>query len=393
MKFADTFRQILAITKRESRFILGNRSVLLLLLAGPIIYSFLYTSIFVSKMERDVPILVVDNDNSEMSRSLIRSIDAHEAVAVQSCQKGMPDVRAEIYEMKYMAVLIIPHNYSQMIKQGKQARISLVANNSRFMVANDVLRGINDVISEISKNSVVQYYRTKGMNNNRALSLANPIQFDIRCLFNTTEAYGDFIIVGLLALIFQQTLVIAAAVSIANEREERSIGLLFHKASGSFFKIVTGKGILYFILFSIYTFFFFNFHFALYKIPFNGSMFLLTVVTQIQIAVLFLLGCIIGTFFRQKLFALIFLAFMSYPVFLLSGYSWPQEAFPELIKIMSYMLPQTWYFNIYVSIAQEGGGLPNVFPHIVNILCLGSVFALILWLRMMSLHKKTCIKN
>jgi ABC-2 type transport system permease protein len=338
-------------------------------------------------MQRDVPILVIDNDQSEMSRSLIRSIDAHEAVAVQSCQKGMPDVQDEIYRMKYMAVLIIPDNYSQMIKQGMQAKISLVANNSRFMVANDVLRGINDVISEISKNSVVQYYRTKGMINSRAVSLANPIQFDIRCLFNTTEAYGDFIIVGLLALIFQQTLVIAAAVSIAHEREERSIGLLYHKASGSFLRIIAGKGILYFSLFSIYTFFFFNFHFLIYKIPFNGSMLLLILVTQIQIVVLFLLGCIIGTFFRQKLFALIFLAFMSYPVFLLSGYSWPQVAFPEVIKLLSYMLPQTWYFNTYVSIAQEGGGVENIFPYIVTIVGIGCVLVLTLLLRMKSLRK------
>jgi len=393
MKFADTFRQILAITKRESRLILGNRSVLLLLLAGPIIYSFLYTSIFVSKIQRDVPVLVVDNDNSEMSRSLIRHIDAHEAVAVRSWQKGMPDIRSEIYEMKYMAVLIIPHNYSQLIKQGKQAKISLVANNSRFMIANDVLRGINDVISEIAENSVVQYYQNKGLNNKRALSLAEPVRFDIRSLFNTTEAYGDFIIVGLLALIFQQTLVVAAAVSIANEREERSLGLLFHKASGSFFKIITGKGILYFLLFSIYTFFFFNFHFFIYKIPINGSMLLLTIVTEMQIIVLFLFGCIVGTFFRQKLLALIFLAFMSYPIFLLSGYSWPQAAFPEFIRIISYMFPQTWYFHIFVSVAQEGGRLPNVFPHIVNIIYLGSIFTIILWFRMKSLQKSALNKN
>jgi ABC-2 type transport system permease protein len=199
MKIVNIIRQILAITKRESRFILGNRSVLLLLLAGPIVYSFLYTSIFISKMERNVPIMVIDNDQSELSRSLVRAIDAHEAVAVDACQKGMSDIEAEIFKMKYLAVLIIPENYSQMIKQGMQTKISLVVNNGRFMVANDVLRGINDVISEIAKNSVVQYYRTKGTNNNRALSLASPILFDIRCLFNTTEAYGDFIIVGLLA--------------------------------------------------------------------------------------------------------------------------------------------------------------------------------------------------
>jgi ABC-2 type transport system permease protein len=344
-------------------------------------------------MERNVPILVIDNDQSELSRSLIRAIDAHEAVAVEACQKGLPDIESEIFKMKYMAVLIIPENYSQKIKQGMQAKISLIANNGRFMVANDVLRGVNDVISEISKNNVMQYYRTKGMNTTRAVSLANPIQFDIRCLFNTTEAYGDFIIVGLLALIFQQTLVIAAAVSIANERETNSIGLLFHKASGSFIKIVAGKGILYFIVFSIYTFFFFNFHFLIYKIPFNGSMLLLILVTQIQIIVLFLLGGIIGTFFRQKLFALIFLAFMSYPVFLLSGYSWPYTAFPEPIKLLSCILPQTWYFNTYVSIAQEGGGIHNVFSYIVNIVCIGCILAFVLWLRMMSLQKNTIAKQ
>lgn len=393
MNAGNFIRQLLSITKREYLYILGNRSVLLLILAGPIIYSFLYTSIFVSKMERNVPILVVDNDQSEVSRLLIRSIDAHEAVAVEGCQKGKPDIEAEIYKMKYMAVLIIPENYSVMIKKGLQAKISLVVNNSRFMVANDIVRGINDVIAEVSKKSVEQYYRTKGMNNNRASSLANPILFDIRCLFNTTEAYGDFIIVGLLALIFQQTLVIAAAVSIAHEREDGSIGLLFHKGSGSYLKIVAGKGILYFIVFSVYTFFFFNFHFLLYKIPFNGSMLLLILVTQIQIIVLFLSGCMIGTFFRQKLFALIFLAFMSYPVFLLSGYSWPQEAFPALIKVLSCLLPQTWYFDTYVSIAQEGRGLQDIFPNIAAIVCIGCIITFALWLRMIYLQKKVVLKN
>jgi hypothetical protein len=51
------------------------------------------------------------------------------------------------------------------------------------------------------------------------------------------------------------------------------------------------------------------------------------------------------------------------------------------------MLPQTWYFNTYVSIAQEGGGVENIFPYIVTIVGIGCVLVLTLLLRMKSLRK------
>jgi ABC-2 type transport system permease protein len=388
----NSFRQIIRIFKREIDLIFQNPSILLLLFAAPIVYSFLYTAIFMQKLERDVPLAVVDYDKSKKSRELIRYLDAHEAVKVNAIVPSENEAYSNLQNFKTMAILIIPKGFESKIKRGLQTKVSISVNNTRFMIANDIVRGVNDVISDISKNTVVEFFKNKGIKESEADKLAEPLILNSKSLFNNTESYGDFIIVGLLALILQQLLLISVAMSSAHEKETGMFKELIHKISGSYVKFIIGKAGIYFLFYSAYAFLFFTLHYYLYKLPFQGSVFSLILLTLIQFITLSISGLFIGSYFPSKIVTIIILVFSSYPIFLLSGYSWPIQAFPGLLKIVAYLLPQTSYFQAYTIITQQGGSFSDINLQLIRIFTILLVVytALVIRLRFLRNFHSSC---
>ncbi len=387
MRLRKYLSQIKMILCREISILRLNPSLILLLFGAPIVYSFLYTSIFVQKMERNVPIAIIDKDKSEKSRELIRHIDAHELVQVEIGYVSTNEAYKALQTFSCMAIILIPEGFEKNIKTGKQAKISVSINNTRFMIANDVVKGVNDAISAMAENISTEFFKKKGLNNHDAKRLANPLQVNSKVLFNTTESYGDFIIVGLLALILQQTLLIGVSVSMAHERETNLLNDLLHKISGSSLKLIIGKTGLYIGIYLFYALFFFTFHFYLFKLPFEGSFLALFIITIVQFVTIVISGLLIGSFFPSKLAGLIVLVFSSYPIFLLSGYSWPIQAFPDFLKIIAYLLPHTSYFQGYTIVTQNGGTLKDVIPQIIRICIIGTAILGVLTIRLHFLRK------
>jgi ABC-2 type transport system permease protein len=368
LSFKHNLQQIKSIIHRELIILSSNSSLVLLLFTAPVAYSFLYTSVFTNKMERDVAVAVVDNDKSVKSREIIRHLDAHELIRIEGNYTSESVAYRQLQEFKCMAIIVIPKGFEKSLKSGMQAKISISINNTRFMISNDVVKGINDILTDLAKNTTIDFFQQKGMSGEDSQLTATPIQLNSKLLFNTTESYGDFIIVALLALILQQTLLIVTSVVMAHEKEMNTFQILLHKASGSVLRLLVGKSFFYFIIYCGYAFLFFTFHFQLYKLPFEGSIWALTILTLVHFIAIILIGMLAGTYFPSKLVTLVVLVFSSYPIFLLSGYSWPIQAFPAPLKIIAFLLPQTSYFQAFTIVTQEDGKLHDILSQIFHIL-------------------------
>ncbi len=82
------------------------------------------------------------------------------------------------------------------------------------------------------------------------------------------------------------------------------------------------------------------------------------------------------------------MAFSTYPLFLVSGYSWPIDAMPRFLQYFANMLPSTPYFNIFSMLSDEGATFNNIqsgFIHLLIILIFGYFT---LYLRYRFMYKK-----
>ncbi len=245
---------------------------------------------------------------------------------------------------------MIPEGFEKDVVRGQGSDVTLELNTARFLVSNDMNKGITEAALSLGSEA--------GKNRPRS---GGSLQVEVRPMFNTTETYGDFLIPAILVVILQQTFWIGLSESVARERSEGSLkGLVTGLARGKLVPAVTGKLGFYLLVFAAYAFFLYTVHYSLFSIPFRGSPILFAGLVFLFLLAVGGVGFFIASFFPRKLLALQVLGFTSYPIFLMAGYSWPTIAIPGILRGLSMAFPDDAVSCRINSRSTDGGGIQEM---------------------------------
>lgn len=344
-------KEILDIIKREFRKILSDRNLLMIFLVAPIAYPLLYGAIYINKAEENVPIIVQDYDNSPLSRSLAREIDAHQNIAVINEYINSQDIPQALASEEIHAALIIPNGFSESLKYGRQEAVSLVINPGRLLVLSDIGLPISQIVSTFGGKVTASALMKKGVPVLQDAGYAQPIKINFQYLFNPYLTYGDLILPGLLIIILSQIVLIGVSASQAKEwlldkwRDQFMV-------STSPIKLYIGKLITYSALFIVFALVSFTVTANIYGINYAGSLLDIMIIAAFGIASSTALGLIIGTFFKHRITVFVVLGFTTYPFFMISGFAWPQQQLPEMLIYLSNVLPLVPFLQAVMSVTQ-----------------------------------------
>ncbi len=366
---------------RELNIMIHDLDILVIILLSPLFYGLFYGSAYMHKTETNVPVVIVDADHSALSRQLIRDFDVHQLIEVKRIEPSLVQAKKDLQAWQVQAIIWIPQNFERNLKRGHSAPLKIYLNTSRFLPANDINRAVQEIAATLNAGLRVRYFETKGLNFGQAKEQVVPLLVDNRNLFNTRQTYGDFLIPGILVLILQQTLLFGLAMSVARETEIKGWKTLYQKAKGSVWAVISGKSVAYILLYIGYAIFFFTVYFDLFRIPFRGHFFDLLLVTFVFLISVAYLSVFVGTLFDRKIISLQFLVFTSYPVFLLSGFSWPLSAMPLFLQGLAQLMPTTPYLQAMLRITSMGAGLNDVLGQLLHLLILGTIGLILTRLR------------
>lgn len=364
----QTLKYIYCAIKREILIITKDVNIISVILIVPLFYAFFYSSVYINKIENKLPVAILDNDNSINSQKLITDLNAHQMINITQKVNNYDEGKQLLEKNDVAGFIIIDKGFEENIKLMKGTKIKVYLNTTRFLVSNDINKAVTEVVLERAVEYRREYYKNQGYSIQQANQLVDPVRLDMRPLFNITESYGDFILPGLLALIIHQTLLIGLAESVAREREEKTLSSLFSTAGNKTYIALFGKTAFYFVLFAAYSFFFYAVNFYLFKLNLNGNMYLLSFITILYIASVMFLSVFISSFFERKIIALQVFAFTSIPLFLISGYSYPMQAIPWGMQVISNLLPSTAYLSAQVRLTQMGASFTEILPEILKLL-------------------------
>lgn len=384
---------ITEIFKRELRLTTKDINIISIIILAPLFYAFFYGSIYVNKVERKLPVIILDEDHSQTTRNIIQHLDAHQMLniteTVNDFQSGINKINSnEAYAMVYFV-----KDFESNLKLYKGATLKTYLNTTRFLVSNDINIAINEVIINENSNIKLKFFEKAGYSYNQAKELVDPVKYEVRPLFNTTESYGDFLIPGIFILIIQQTLLIGLSESMAKEREQNTTAELYEKSGRNIFAVIHGKGLFFGMIYSAFSFLFFTFNYWLFKIDLNGSTIALILFTALLITAAVYLSIFIASFFKRKIFALQFLTISTYPIFLISGYSWPTMAMPVWVQYLAKVLPSTPYLAAFVRITKMDAGLMETMPEFIHLACLTIILYTITHIRLKQLFKQSNINK
>ncbi len=354
-------KSFLNIFHREIKFISGDLSVLLTIIGAPLLYSFFLGSIYMFKDVEKNDFAVVDMDQTAASRQVCRFLNSTQKINLKYELADYGSAVDKLYKMDVQGFMVIPKGFEADLKKAKGADVRIFLNTSRFLPSNDINKGLTSVFLTMGAGIRIKYFQASGMTYKYALEHAAPILPEIRNVYNVNNNYGDFLLPGLFLLILQQTLLIGLGESIAEERKHKSIGKWIGMAHGNVFKAIHAKGAYYIIHYLVMSFFFFAVVFHVFNVPMGNQYIYLGILTFVFILSVFYYTVFFSTFFKSPVGLMELYAFTSYPVFLVSGYSWPINEMPVVLQWIGNSIPATPYYNAFLELTQE-----NCPAHLLN---------------------------
>lgn len=351
---------IFQIWYREIGNIFRDKGIMIFILFVPLAYPLLYSYVYTNEVVREVPVAVVDESHSELSRELLRKMDASPDMKIAAYCDNLSAAQEMIRRQEVYGIVRIPSDFTRELWKGNQAPIGLYCDMSSMLYYKALLLTATNVSLEVNKDIKVNHY-LPSTTDRQAEITRMPIDYDYVPLYNPQSGFAAFLIPPVLMLIIQQTLLLGIGMSTGNSREHHMGSVIpFHPWYKNPVHIVIGKALPYFMLYIILGVYMFAVVTRLFTLPQLGHY-----TTFIAFLVPFVLACIflamvLSSFIYRREDSILLLVFLSVPMLFLSGLSWPASDMPAFWKYFSYLFPSTFGMNGYVRITSSGARLSDI---------------------------------
>lgn len=345
----------------ELRAIRGDKGALTIIAAGALAYALVYPLPYKRQLARDIPIVVIDEDQSALSRQLARMTDASEQVAIARTVTSMTDGASLVREGTVRGAMLIPRDFERSVLRGDRAIVGIYGDAAYFMVYNQIATGASLAIGTLSAGVELRRLQASGFTATAARVARDPLPLTVRPLYNPSGGYGNTNVPAVLILILQQTLLIGIG-SLAGAQRETNGVPNDSPIPGGIARAFSlfGKAGAYIAIYFVHLALFFGVVYRLYQLPARGGM-LATMwfLFPFLLAVAFL-GLAISRLFLERESAIQALLFSSLPALFVSGFSFPAESMPSWVRALSQLLPSTHGIAGALRVLQMGASLGDV---------------------------------
>ena len=355
----------LNVIKREINRISKNWILLFITLIAPAIAYFTIMWMFSDGVIRDVPISIVDMDNSSLSRNIILQVKTTPAVKITHSASSLNEAKTIMDKGKIDAIILIPEGCEKNILSGTSSNIAVYINNTNVVKGGAVKSGLYKTLSTISAGIKVQTYIKKGLTEDQAIAKSVPININTHLLFNPFTNYSYFLTLGILPLMAVVFIFLGSVYALGQELKNSTAGELYKTAEESVTVAITGKLLPYTFLFFINMMVMNLILFSFLGTPLRGSLIailfseLLLIIAYQLLAVLFLnltsnmrLSLSLGSAYTMM--ALTF-----------SGLTFPTMAMPLIAKIFSWIFPYTFWLKILLSQSLRNEPIIEIIPQLI----------------------------
>jgi ABC-2 type transport system permease protein len=344
----------------EWRRVLGTRSAFSVLFLAPLVYGIYYPQPYLNQILRKLPIAVVDNDLSDVSRQIVETLDASGALSVAVRARTLAEARVTIDRGKAFAAVEIPPGTERDVLKGITAHIPIYADGTYLFIFRSTASGVATAVGALTSDLVSRGARADGSLVKAKLASLSPADVLLQPIFNPVGGYASYIVPAAFVLILQQTLLIGAAMLTGSALEK----------SGGAFAGVFGRGIAHLTIYLPAL--------ALYLIVlprFYGFSTLGHLLQLFALATVFLLatsfmGQAIGAWFTRPENATLLLLATSLPQFFTAGFAWPREAIPDAAIALGRIFPADFAIDGLVRINQLGASIWEVAHDWLGLWCL-----------------------
>jgi ABC-2 type transport system permease protein len=352
------------ICKKEMAAIFRNPAILLTIFGGVVFYSFLYPLPYAQQVPRELKVVVVNLDNSQLSRSLERMVDASPQVQLSGRAHSLAEAQEMFVEDSLAGIMLIPENFYRDLLLNKRPTLSFAGDASYFLVYGTVLEGMAGAGATLAAQVKVAKMVMSGQSMVMASEQYSAIKLNIFSAFNETLGYVNYVIPAIFILILHQTLLMGAGILGGGQNEELLAGKgddYWLRAPG--WKLLPIRLALFVIIYWILCMYYFGFTFSFYGIPHLADFSQLNLFVLPFLLASTFLGIALGFILPRRELATLLVLLSSMPLIFASGFVWPVSSVPEGLVQALQFIPVIPAMNGFLRLNQMGADFMDVFVH------------------------------
>ena len=356
-----------ALMRKEMLQIVRDPRTLALVFIMPILQLVLLGYAATSDV-RNIPLVVLDQDKSPASRTLLESFRAADYFRQAFDVNSESELRSLIDSGSARAGIIIPPDYSSRLAAGRPAQVAFIIDGSDPAIAGTTLAAATLIGQARATALSVERLAARGL----AVAAAPAIEVRTRVWYNPDLIAAYYMIPAVVGLILQFLTVILTATAIVRERERGTIEQLIVtplRAS----ELIVGKLAPYVLIAFIDTIEILAGGVLLFGVPINGSLPLLLLLSGLFLISNLGVGLLISTITSTQQEAIIVAIFYNLPSIFLSGFIYPVAAMPRVLQFVSLAIPLRYYLIVVRGIVLKGVGMPALWPEVIAL----SIFAVV----------------
>ncbi len=342
------------IIQKEFIQIIRNKALLPMMTILPVIQMIVLSNA-ASNEVKNVNVVVVDQDRSEMSRRLIYKINASSEFSIVFSPPDEKSAMTTIQDNEADIVLQIPPNFEREYLRGEGASIQMLANainGQQATVGSGYLAAIvGDFNKEIMAEVPIQLIREQGRNGQVLIASRN--------WYNPELSYSDFMVPGILAEITALLTIVLTAMNVVREREIGTIEQI-NVTPIKKWQFILGKLIPFLCVGLLLLTVGLAAGKLIFDIPMRGSIPLIFGYAIVNLIAVLGLGLLISNFADTQQQA-IFVAFFFILIFILMcGLFTPIESMPKWAQYATIPNPLAHFISVSRKVLIKGSGFMDI---------------------------------
>ncbi len=341
------------VFRREIGWLRRRPFLLFMTTLGPLALMLVLSVIFSPGLATRLPIGVLDLDGSDLSRTIIRAVNATPDAAITERVADLNAGRQMILEGRIHGLLMLPLNLERDVLTGRRPEVVFFYNTQTLTTGNLVLRGVSAAVPTVAAGIRIAVRTAQGQSSDIAQGSLQPIPVQVNPLFNPTLNYAFFLLAALLPSVLQIVITTTSAYSVGLDAETRHRLRVLRRLGNGLWPAMAGKILPYTLIFLVILGLSDLVLFGLLQMPLNGSRLLL-----LGAGLLFILACQLAGALLALLLgsagALSLGTLVTAPAFGFMGVGFPRLAMNAFAYWWGALLPGTWYLMVRVDQTLRG---------------------------------------
>ena len=358
-------RLIWNVAKRECKILYKNPIYGFCMVIFPLVALLFFTSLMDEGLPEDMPVGIVDLDNTTTTRALVRRLDAFQNSRVVDSYTSVAEARRAIQENRIYAFLYIPRGTTAQLLASRRPKVSYYYSLTSLTGGSLLMKNLKTIATLGSAGVGQGILSAHGLTDKQIETFLQPIRLDVHQIANPWSNYNIYLSAVFVPGIMMLFMFLISAYSLGMELKFGRGKEWLAKADNNIVVAILGKFLPQALIFLMLIFFYEYYIYCVLDFPHQGGLWKITRLALLEVFSSIGFGIFIFGLMPSLRMSMSICSLWAMLGFSMAGSAFPMMGMDEPLQSLTWLFPLRHYYMLYQITVFNGFPLLDAWFHFV----------------------------